>query len=321
MLFPRAARMPLHLLSQQPPLFIFTIDTEEEFDWRTPAHSTPFWVRNLEQQHLIINLCGRYGVVPTFMLTTPVLAQANVRHVFAAPAQQGRILLGTHLHSWRTPPYNHAAEHGMSYAGFLPAQLEADKLATITQQFTAVFGMQPRIYTAGRYGIGANTPAVLAQLGYSVDLSINARYNFSHDGGPDFRHIAPQPFIYTQAPQITALPLCGDFVGPLRQMGPHCTPRALKALSRLRCIRRVRLSPEGHDSATLRQLLRQNKHYGVVCASMHSSSLVVGGNPYASHQNQINLLLQRLEQLFIDAQQLGFTMSTPLHAAQTLRTL
>ena len=78
--------------------------------------------------------------------------------------------------------------------GNLPRALETEKLERLTEQIAESFGTRPLTYLAGRYGFGANTAAILEELGYEVDISPAVPINFSDDGGPDYSGYSSHPY-------------------------------------------------------------------------------------------------------------------------------
>src|SRR3546814_5249321 len=90
----------------------------------------------------------------------------------------GECTIGTHLHPWVNPPFEEAVTGPNSFAGNLPPALERAKLGVLTDTIEAAFGRRPTVYRAGRYGVGPNTAAILRDLGYRVDVSVRALFDY-----------------------------------------------------------------------------------------------------------------------------------------------
>lgn len=181
---------------------------------------------------------------------------------------------------------------GNSYAGNLPATLEAAKLRVLTDRIAQGLGRRPTLYKAGRYGVGPNTTALLEAEGYEIDASVVPYVSFADDGGPDFRRLGLTPYWFGRRRRLLELPLTSGFCGLIRGFGPRlqapaASPwgRRLKAegiLSRLNLMERIRLTPEGARFDEMRRLTRALLADGhrIFTLTFHSPSLVPGHTPY-----------------------------------------
>jgi len=276
--------------SSSTPTLVVVIDTEEEFDWNAPFDAANTSVSNIDHQHLAQDLFAAHGVVPTYVVDYPVASTPQSVAVLRGFADEGRCEIGAHLHPWVNPPAEGPIDARHSYPGNLAPALERRKLAALTEAITANFGRPPKVYKAGRYGIGAATPAILRDLGYAVDVSVVPHTDFSADGGPDFREAPALPFMIAE--QVCELPLSVQFVGRLARFGPSLFPcldanagrrlRLAGIMGRLGLLERLRLSPEGH---TLGDLIRQTRAAlsagtRLFMLTYHSSSLLPGATGY-----------------------------------------
>jgi len=273
-----------------PPTLVVVIDTEEEFDWGAPFDPTSTSVANIGFQPMAQEIFDRHGVVPTYVVDYPVASTTAASSVLRGFAAAGRCEIGAHLHPWVNPPAGELLHVRYSYPGNLPPSLERQKLQVLTETITAAFGREPLVYKAGRYGIGAATPGILHELGYTVDASVVPHTDFSADGGPDFRDAPADPFMIDG--QICELPLSVHFVGRLARYGPRLFPRLsgstarrmrlIGCFSRLGLLSRLRLSPEGHSLADLIRQTRSAIAAGtrLFMLTYHSSSLLPGATQY-----------------------------------------
>ncbi|MFQ5348527.1 MAG: polysaccharide deacetylase family protein [Rhodothalassiaceae bacterium] len=292
------------------PALVVIIDTEEEFDWARPISRDNRAVTSIAGQARAQAIFARYGIVPTYVVDYPVATDADAVATLRAFQDAGEALIGAHLHPWVTPPETEAVTPANSYPGNLPPALEEAKLRTLTDAIAASFGRRPRIYKAGRYGIGPNTPAILARLGYRVDASVVPHTEFCADGGPDFRHERPVPRAFDRDGEVMELPLSVGFCGLLRPWGPALYPPATRGpmmrlrlpgiLARTRLLERIRLSPEGADAADHIRLTRALVADGVRVFSYtyHSPSLVPGHTPYVRTARALDAFLDRMDRYF-----------------------
>ncbi len=270
------------------PTLLVVVDTEEEFDWHAPFNPDSVSVRNIAEQIHAQAIFDAHGICPTYVIDHPVAATPEAATLLAGFAASGRCDIGAHLHPWVTPPHDGPIDARHSYPGNLPPSLERAKLAALTQAIIAGTGITPAVYKAGRYGVGAATAGILAELGYTVDCSVVPWTDFSADGGPDFSDVADAPFDI--APGLLELPLSVGFVGRLHALGPALFPH-LQAKAALRLpgiaartglLERLRLSPEGHSLHDLCRQTRAGLEAGkrLFMLTYHSSSLLPGATPY-----------------------------------------
>ncbi|MRS03602.1 deacetylase, partial [bacterium] len=180
--------------------FIITIDTEGDNQW---DHGRTLTVENIKYVPRFQTLCEKYGIKPTYLVTTEICRDSFAKEIFTEYSAGDRAEIGTHLHSWTTPPFlpvpgltendpNHA------FASELPDDLLASKIRTITEEITESFGKHPTSFRSGRYGFNKRVAEVLVENGYLVDSSITPFVSWSGhpglpggEGGPDFIHSSP----------------------------------------------------------------------------------------------------------------------------------
>lgn len=288
-----------------PPTIVVVVDTEEEFDWHAPFDPASNSVRNISLQPLSQRIFDEHGIIPTYVIDYPVASSTAAVAILRRFADEGRCEIGTHLHPWVNPPAEGLIDARHSYPGNLPVAIEQRKLVALTNTIQSNLGRNPKVYKAGRYGIGTATPRLLRELGYEVDVSVVPHTDFSYDSGPDFRGAPATPFVITEG--VCELPLSVHFVGRLAPWGPRLFPYLRgRAASRLRLagicgrlglLERLRLSPEGH---TLTDMVRQTRAAVVAGTRLfmltyHSSSLLPGATDYVRTEDDQSAFLARLE--------------------------
>ncbi len=268
--------------------FAIFVDVEEEFDWNAPF---PDRAPSVEAIRALPAAQARFrdrGASVTYMADYPVATDARAIDILREIAATPGTAIGTQLHPWVNPPHEEARSAFTSFAGNLPRTLEAAKLDRLTEAITAAFGAAPRVYRAGRYGIGPDTFALLAERGYVLDTSMRARHDYRAQGGPDFRDIGNAAFRTGPEGAIVELPLSTVFTGRLRGAGPAIHPALGRipygrgALARSGLLSRVPLTPEGTPLGEAIEAIRVEigERARVLNFAFHSPSLVPGNTPY-----------------------------------------
>ncbi|MGF1607365.1 MAG: polysaccharide deacetylase family protein [Rhodothalassiaceae bacterium] len=292
------------------PMLCVIIDTEEEFDWHGPFDPANRAVSNIAAQAQAKEIFARYGIVPTYVIDHPVASDADAVAVLKAFQDAGEAVIGAHLHPWVNPPHEETVSRAHSYPGNLPKPLERRKLEVLTAAIAEAFGRRPTVYKAGRYGLGPHTPAILAALGYEIDLSIVPYTSFAADCGPDFRSEGPQVRTLQGTVDVMELPLTVGFAGRLRALGPRWFRSVSGAaavrlhlpgvLARLGLLERIRLSPEGAHAEDHIRLVRAMAGAGqkVFSYTYHSPSLTIGHTPYVRSQADLDRFLSDMDRFF-----------------------
>ncbi|TVR97339.1 MAG: glycosyltransferase [Rhodospirillales bacterium] len=306
------------------------IDTEEEFDWTQPLSRVNTNVESISAQRSAQALFQRYDIIPTYVIDYPVATTDAAVRTLRSYAEAGEAVIGAHLHPWVTPPHDEDVTPWNSYAGNLPAALEYDKLARLTEAIERNFGARPTAYKAGRYGIGPNTAGALVRLGYHVDMSVVPRTSFAADGGPDFSAWDFRPYWFGPDHQLLEIPLSCGYAGALWRYGSRVyraagskhgsSVHALGLLARSRLLERIRLTPEGVDLAALIRVTRSLLQQGCRAFTLtyHSPSLSPGCTPYVRDHGELRSFVGTLDRYFdFFLGRLGGVATTP-DAVRTL---
>jgi len=251
----------------------------------------------------------RFGVRPVYVVDYPIASQQEGWGSLRGFLEEGRASIGAHLHPWVTPPYEEELSRRNSYHGNLPRHLEQAKLVNLTEQIRRSFGLQPAVFKAGRYGVGPNTFALLANLGYRVDLSLMPPMDFSDEDGPDYSRMSCRPF-QDEKTGLLVLPgtgsFCGWWPGNLRSTYRWATTswraklHAMAFFSRSWALLRIPLTPEGID---LREMILVTKDllergHRLFVLSLHSPSVMPGCTPYVRTEQDLQNLLAKLNGYF-----------------------
>jgi hypothetical protein len=276
------------------------VDTEEEFDWNESFsrhdHGTSSVPALRDGQRLFDEL----GVQPCYLVDTPILQSDVAVEILGEFLSDARCSVGVHLHPWVTPPFDEVVSNVNSYAGNLPPHIERQKIIHVRDRIIERLGYQPRVYRAGRYGIGPNTLAILAEEGFVCDTSVRSLFDYRRDGGPDFRRASLHPSRVGPNQALIELPLTTVFTGGLRGLGQGLysavqrLPLAGGALSRTGLLRRIPLTPEGVPATLACQAIDAAVDLGLPLLnfSFHSPSLAPGHTPYVRNADDLAAFYQ-----------------------------
>jgi len=268
--------------------FIVTVDAEEEFDWNSPLQRDGHGLESVPMMRKFQQFCESYGVVPSYLLDYPVANLPATAEAIGQAIGDGKAEAGVQLHPWVSPPFEETVSEQNSFAGNLPRELERAKFQLLRDTIEQNFGASPRIYRAGRYGVGPHTAAILAEMGIAIDTSVRANFDYSFAGGPNFRRHPLQPYWLDRQNGLMELPLTTVYFGMLRQFGGAIYPRLWRlpsmrgVLAHLGMVERIPLTPEG---VTAEEALRGidiaiDEGLPVLVFSFHSPSLSPGNTPY-----------------------------------------
>lgn len=278
--------------TQRQPELVVVIDCEEEFDWDRPVRGTPCTVRSTAEISPLQDVMRNYGVCPTYVVDYKVVDDEAAWRPLLAWRDRGECCVGAHLHPWVTPPFGEEASIINSFQANLPPALERAKIETLVALLEQRFGERPTIFRAGRFGIGSATASMLVDLGFEIDVSVMPHYSYLEQGGRDFRTAPMSPFWLGPGQSLLEIPVTAGFTGIAWRAGP-CVQRLVDTrlaetvrlgglLSRCFVLSRLRLTPEGmrldEVKGLTRALLRRGQR--VFNLTLHSTSMVLGGNPY-----------------------------------------
>src|SRR2546422_10892982 len=166
-----------------PVYVLVSIDTEED-NWR-PARQG-ITVENIRELPRLSRFPEQLGVRPTDVLTYQVARQRWAATLLADLAS-GEAEIGAHLHPWNTPPLTEAFEARNTMTVRLSPELQAAKIAALTDALTEHVGIRPESFRTGRWGFGPETAAALIACGYRADSSVTPFKSWRlYDDGPTF---------------------------------------------------------------------------------------------------------------------------------------
>jgi len=301
--------------------FILSIDTEGDNQW---DHGRDLSVENIKYVPRFQELCNKYGVKPTYLVTSEVCNDPYSRDIFTGYNQEGQAEIGAHLHSWTTPPFKD--EDGFrendpepAFANELPYELLNEKVRNLTKQIEDSFGKRPTSFRSGRYGFDNNIAKSLVENGYIVDSSVTPFVSWVEQkglhggrGGPDFIDNPPYPYQFkfkngsiTEIP-ITILPTkfplnwnrgLADYY--FRNVDNNIFFRGLRKLFYSNQPEWLRPTPQA-NIALFRGLVIEAEKLKLPFITMmfHSSELMPGCSKYRPDENSVEELYILLGDLF-----------------------
>ncbi len=280
------------------PLFLLTIDTEEEWDWNGDFPRSPFSTSNIEQIPDFQQFCGELGIRPTYFVDHAVANSDTAVTILKQYFDSGECDVGAHLHPWANPPMLEPADDFHSHAVNLPLSSFESKINVLTKKLQSCFGAHPYSYRAGRWGVNADHLKILATAGYKVDSSVRPFYKdkyFSYENAqtkpywPSFDDV-----LSTDASQkmILELPTTSgynlskfeilDRLHSKLSTAPLNKVRLIGILWQLGIVRKITVTPEGHDAGDICRCIDAAVKRGdkVISMFFHSSDLLPGCTQY-----------------------------------------
>ena len=323
---------PIEYSANAVPQLIVVIDTEEEFDWSAKPSPAANTINSIEEIDKVQDIFNEYDIQPCYVVDYPIASQAKSVEILKGFLDAGQCEIGAHLHPWVNPPIEEEMTRSNMYPGNLSYDLEYSKLSNLTKKIQEAFGVKPDCYKAGRYGVGINTPNILHELGYSIDLSICSAFDYSADGGPNFSDYEGRPYWFGPGDSLLEIPVSGAFVGFAGKASKYLYNFAgqlefLKVrgiLSRLTMVDRLMLSPESYNAEEHKKLTRYLYSRGVrtFTWNFHNTSIVPGMTIYTQTDQDVENFLGTFKQYFdFFRDELKGEFTTPAKIKKRLKTL
>ena len=299
------------------PRFLLTVDTEEEFDWSGPFTRDRHGLSHLKSVERFQAVCDGRRIRPLYLIDYPVAADEFGSSYFGALARENRAEIGLQLHPWVNPPFAEDVNPYNRYACNLSPQVERAKLETLYRSVVDRLGVIPDSYRAGRYGFGAATAAILADLGVHFDTSMRSLFDYSAQGGPNYATSPLMPH-WLKDGKLIELPVTSVFAGALKRFGMPLFDKAFQsetmraALARTGMLERIALTPEGIpiEKAILAVDIALEMQLPLLVFSFHSPSLAVGHTPYVQDEAALSGFYDWWDRVFDHLEQRGVRPTT-----------
>jgi len=298
---------PIQLDTHIRPMMLVVVDTEEEFDWHQPFSRDARSTENMREQYRAQNILDRHGAKPLYVIDHPVATDPWATGWLRELMDSDLAEVGSHLHTWVTPPFAEPVSTKNSYGCNLDPALERQKIEVLTETITKNIGCAPTHFRAGRYGLGFGTLRTLRDLGYQTELSIAPHSNFAGDGGPSFYGWNNEPYWHGTPGGLLGIPVTTGFTGRAKGLGPLGAPlldnsvvkslRVPGALAGLGLLERCRLTIENVSCDSLKRVMVSLVQDGqrLLTLSYHSSTLLPGATNYARNPEERDQLLECLD--------------------------
>ena len=294
------------------PLFVLTVDAEEEWNWSRSLPSPPFSTRNIQRLPAFQDFCAETGLRPTYFVDAAVASVPENRAILQRHLAHDECDIGAQLHPWCTAPVDEPRSEFHSHTINLDIELAAAKVSTLTEMLAKIFGRHPFSFRCGRWGMNGRLMRVLADQGYELDASVRPRYATDHFGYEDASGGQPYWPSFDDVSRaggqrrILELPVSDGFTrsdfdaherlhrtlgrSPFRQL------RARGLLWHLGLLRKIAMTPEGMSSADLCRCIDRHFERGntVITLFMHSSDLLPGATPYVRDEADLKRFLATL---------------------------
>ncbi|MBX2879333.1 MAG: polysaccharide deacetylase family protein [Granulosicoccus sp.] len=295
------------------PVFITTVDTEEEWDWSGDFPRPPFSTKNIQCLPEFQDFCQRIAIRPTYFVDHAVIEKPENQAILARYFSADTCDIGAHLHPWCTPPIDEEICDKNSHAVNLDLTLFRRKMVELTDGLAAAFGRHPTSFRSGRWGLNGKMLQVLAELGYKIDSSVRPYYSdtaFSYDGAmtvpywPSFGNVLEPG----EQREILEIPATSGYNHPnfesLDNWGrklrrePIRRLKIVGILSKLGWFNKIALTPEDQ---TLKEMCRSidvavKRRDPVLNLFFHSSDLMPGNTEYVKTEADKVAFYDRIEQ-------------------------
>jgi hypothetical protein len=289
--------------------FVVTVDTEEEWDWSSGYPIGPTRTANIHRLPKFQAVCERHHAAVTYFVNHAVLVDPAARDVILQLSQRPRVEIGMHIHPWNTPPLQTYEKVPVrdSFLHNLPSELAIAKLNAVHAAFAAC-GLEPISFRGGRYSTGPLIQTWLREHAFVADVSVLPYTRWVDDGAPDYRTRGPEPVRLPGTPPLWELPLSLAFtrlpfafwnnVLSIAEKPPLRYLHVVGILQKLGVFRKSWLNFENPFWEGMRALIRSLHRAGVpyLCFTIHSSSLLPGGSPYAMSPGDVDRFFGRLNE-------------------------
>lgn len=287
--------------------YCVTIDTEEEWDWDAGWPTETPSADNIAYLPEFQDICTRHGAASTYFVNHAVFQEPTAEATLKDFASRERVEIGMHIHPWNTPPMAPEPPQARdSFVANLDDDLAYAKLQTVYDRLQQI-GVSPTSFRGGRYSSGGTVHKFLRDRGFIADASVVPFTTWDVDGAPDYtdRGQLPVRLQSEGEPPLWELPLSLGFTrNPQRfwanvfraiETTPLRHLRMIGIAERLNLVKRSWLNFEadlGYEPEPFLQKVRE-LDLPYVCFTLHSSSLLSGGNIYTRSQEDRDQMMKR----------------------------
>lgn len=319
--------------------FVVTIDTEED-GWGLYTQ-TGHTVENIKQIPRLQALFDSFSVRPTYLITHPVAEDKDSIRILKSIHDAGKCEIGSHCHPWNTPPFEEEMNEPNSMLCNLPESLQYAKLENLHALIAMNFGIEPKVFRAGRWGFDDAVGSNIHRLGYEVDTSVTPFFDWGEYGGPDFSNAPVDPYriyfdgrVHGDKPcSLLEIPASVGFlqknfalshrVLKILKRDPFRHLHLIGLLNKIRLLNLVWLSPEMNTSEDMAGLCRTFacRGHGLLNVSFHSTSLLPKLSPFIPDQKAVEYFYERIEAFLLFVKKQGMVSVTLSEVARDYTSL
>jgi hypothetical protein len=302
-----------------PVLFVLSVDTEEEWDWSGPFPQQDFSVSNVGKLTHFQEMCDENGIRPTYFVDYAVADNAASVVILKSFLAKNCCEIGAHLHPWCNPPFfGHIGEEESNVVN-LPIEQVEQKLVALINRLVEQFGIAPRSFRTGRWGIDGKVMQLLIKQGFNIDSSVYPYYRnkfYSSYETPNLPYWPNlnNPLVANNQRSIYEFPITSGFnhsnfelCEKFYQLLSHSTinwSRLVGIAWQTRLLRKSCLSPELFEVDEMLNLCRVaiKKNYPVLHMFMHSSCLIDNNNSLVGKHNAYEYISGAIKQVVTQLQ-------------------
>jgi hypothetical protein len=302
---------------------VITIDTEED-NW---GNYTPkgYTLKNILRIPVLQDLFDEFDVIPTYLVTYPVATDIQAIEIFRKICGEERCEIGMHCHPWNTPPFEEENNERNSMLCNLPGDLQFRKMAHLHKTIIKNFNTLPVSFRSGRWGYNKEVAKALYKLGYKVDSSVLSFIDWTHEQGPDFSKVFPEPYRFNPEEifkpdskgQLLEIPatigfnktnfkFSNDLFNFLRR-SPINRFRLIGLLDKLTLLKKIWLSPEQSTASEMIALTKVfiKKKAPVINLFFHSPTLLAGLTPFVRTEADQLKFIARIREFLLFIKEAG----------------
>ena len=282
-----------------------TVDTEGDNLWNW-KEGKKISTNNSKYIAPFQELCEKYKIIPVYLVNYEMANDNNFVMYIKNKAKKGLCEIGMHLHAWNSPPIFKLPKKysGNSYITEYSKKIIYDKHKYLKDLIIKRFDVVPVSYRSGRWATNDVLFEVLDELGFLVDCSITPGINHRACGrtvskSNNYRNEKKTPRLIRnnllEVPMTTSL--------KHHFYGNSLKRKIINLIRGEERWLRPALQTEKEMLSLINDDLKSHKSY--IMFMIHSSELMPKGSPYCDTQADVDFLLNKLENIFIQIQHLG----------------
>ncbi len=302
-----------------PILFVLSVDTEEEWDWSGPFPQQDFSVSNISKLTGFQGMCDEMGIKPSYFVDYAVADDTASVDILKPFLANNRCEIGAHLHPWCNPPFfDHIGEEESNVVN-LPIEQVEQKLVALVNRLTEQFGIAPRSFRTGRWGIDGKVIQLLVKYGFKLDSSVYPYYRnkfYSCNETPNLPYWPSMnnPLVTNDQEDIFEFPVTAGFnhsnfelCEKLYQVISHPSiswSRLVGIAWQTRLLRKSCLSPELFEVDEMLSLchIAIKRNDPILHMFMHSSCLIDNDNSLVGKHNAYEHISNAIKQVITQLQ-------------------